>query len=267
MGQHIQPFEAGFLEAIAKVLGDTNSGLSGSEIANLLANSKIPDVDPQNTKWRRLLNAFIEFQNQHQVGNHVIVFIHSSMDIARYVNDRTTFIQRKNDLNQVLSLSGYELHDDGKVHPAKKANTISEAQSRAAHLKNLLTQRGVHGDILRYCETEIIADNYFHAVVEAIKSITVKVKAKSGIDLDGAKLVGRTFDGDSPVLVINSFDTETLKGEQRDFSSLLKGLYGTVRNPLAHEAKIEWNMSEQDALDVLCLISLVHRKLDNAMKR
>lgn len=37
-----------------------------------------------------------------------------------------------------------------------------------------------------------------------------------------------------------------------------------VRNPLAHNAKIEWDMSEQDALDTLTMLSLVHRKLDSA---
>ena len=48
--------------------------------------------------------------------------------------------------------------------------------------------------------------------------------------------------------------------------NLLKGLYGTIRNPLAHNPKIEWDMTEQDALDILTMISLVHRKLDQARR-
>jgi uncharacterized protein (TIGR02391 family) len=54
--------------------------------------------------------------------------------------------------------------------------------------------------------------------------------------------------------------------EQRGFVSLLKGLFGTIRNPLAHDPKIEWDMNEQDALDILTMISLVHRKLDRARR-
>jgi uncharacterized protein (TIGR02391 family) len=46
--------------------------------------------------------------------------------------------------------------------------------------------------------------------------------------------------------------------------NLVKGLYGTIRNPLAHNPKAEWGMTEQDALDILTMISLVHRKLDQA---
>jgi len=41
-------------------------------------------------------------------------------------------------------------------------------------------------------------------------------------------------------------------------------LVGTVG--LAHNPKVEWNMSEQDALDILTTASLVHRKLDQAYR-
>jgi hypothetical protein len=34
------------------------------------------------------------------------------------------------------------------------------------------------------------------------------------------------------------------------------------RNPTAHEPKIYWPINEQDALDLLSLISLLHRRLD-----
>ena len=42
------------------------------------------------------------------------------------------------------------------------------------------------------------------------------------------------------------------------------GLFGAVRNPLAHAPKTVWPMSEEDALDILTLISFIHRKLDRA---
>lgn len=53
--------------------------------------------------------------------------------------------------------------------------------------------------------------------------------------------------------------TLELQVEQDHVESL-----GKVRNPLAHEPKMEWNVSEQDALDILTTISFVHRKLDRA---
>lgn len=48
--------------------------------------------------------------------------------------------------------------------------------------------------------------------------------------------------------------------------NLLIGLFGTVRNPLAHNSKVEWPMEESDAMDILTLASLIHRKIDRSRK-
>jgi len=82
----IPPWDQSQLEAIAKVLADTSSGLTGSEIAHLLPSSHIIDCDPTNAKWERLYNAFAEFQNQRQAVNNIIRFIHLAMVPARYTN-------------------------------------------------------------------------------------------------------------------------------------------------------------------------------------
>lgn len=62
------------------------------------------------------------------------------------------------------------------------------------------------------------------------------------------------------------FITESGKSEQKGLANLLIGLFGAVRNPLAHAPKTIWPMSEQDALDILTLASLIHRKLDSITK-
>ena len=36
------------------------------------------------------------------------------------------------------------------------------------------------------------------------------------------------------------------------------------RNVTAHAAKIEWPIYEEEAFDLLTLVSLIHKKLDNA---
>ena len=129
--QRIPPFTAERLEGISKVLGDTNEGLTGSEIEHLLRNCKIPNPTPDMTKWKRLHNAFVSFQNEHQVGNHVIVFIKRAMDPARYVGQPHIFRSRRDHLNSVLAFSGYTLSEDGQLRSANAARTISEALERA----------------------------------------------------------------------------------------------------------------------------------------
>ena len=63
------------------------------------------------------------------------------------------------------------------------------------------------------------------------------------------------------------FQKKSEKSEQSGFGNLLKGVYGTFRNPTTHEAKIEWPMAEEDALDLFSLASYAHRRIDKATKR
>jgi len=265
----IAPFSSQHIEAVARVLGDTNDGLTGFEIAFILGDAGIPDVDASNTKWKRLYNAIASIQNEKQVGNHLLMVVTRAMDPVRYTDNRTVFHLRRQKLNAVLSLSGYELREDGRIRRVQAARSVDEAVRRASRLSAALTSRNVHPHVLQFCRAELLDQNYFHAVFEATKSIAAKVRALSGLDGDGADLVQRAFglskDGTSR-LAINSLQTETERGEQRGFVSLVVGLFGTVRNPLAHNPKVEWPMSEQDALDILTLASLVHRKLDSANK-
>ncbi len=264
----IPPFTPERLEAISKILGDTSEGLTGSEIDHLLRNCDIPNPTPDMTKWKRLYNAFVEFQNEHQVGNHVIVFIKRAMDPARYVGEPQVFRSRRDRLNSVLSFCGYTLGDDGQLRKVNAARTIEQALERANRLHAALIQRSVHADVLKFCKAELLEENYFHAVFEAMKSITSKIRSLSGLTGDGCDLVHDAFGQKygTPLLAINAFKTETHKGEQNGFMNLLKGLYGTIRNPLAHDPKVEWPMTEQDALDILTMISLVQRKLDQAYR-
>lgn len=258
----IPPFSAAVLEGTARALADTNHGLSGAEIARLLADCQVPDVEPAITKWKRLYAAFGAFQNVHRVGNHVIMFIQRAMEPARYIGNAEAFRWRQSELNMVLSFNGLRLRDDGKVERAAKAETLDDAQRLAGRMKAELARRGAHDQILRFCEAEIVAQNVFHAVLEAMKSVTSRLRSLSGLTTDGAALVETCFNVRSPLLQINALITESDKGEQRGFTNLLVGLYGTFRNPTAHEARIEWALTEQDVLDVLTTLSLVHRRLD-----
>jgi uncharacterized protein (TIGR02391 family) len=264
---HIPPFSSERLEAISRVLGDTDRGLTGTELGHALAQNSIGDPTPTMTKWKRLFNALVEFQNREQVGNHVIVLITRTMDPAKYTADIAAFHWRREQLNPILAFAGLTLGEDGKIRRVQAASTLTEALERAGRIQAQLRQRAVHSDVLTFCNAEILAKNYFHAVFEAMKSISAKIRRLSGLTCDGSELVDGAFSGGkagNPMLAINPLDSDTLKGEQRGFVSLLKGLYGTIRNPLAHNPKIEWDMTEQDALDILTMISLVHRKLDKA---
>ena len=267
--ERIAPFDSQQLTAIAKILADTNRGLTGSELEHLLSECRIPDVNPDMTKWKRLFNALAGIQNAKQVGNHVVMVINRVMNPVQYTGRPEIFAARRDELNTVLAFCGMTIADDGRVHRATVATNLEDAMQRASRLHSALVIRKVHEDVLRFCKAEFLQENYFHAVFEAMKSIASKIRDSSGLTSDGADLVQEAFalgKDVSPILAINNLATETDKGEQRGFVNLLMGLFGTIRNPLAHNPKIEWDMSEQDALDILTTASLVHRKLDQAYR-
>ncbi|MBI1813569.1 MAG: TIGR02391 family protein [Deltaproteobacteria bacterium] len=268
--ERVPPFESEHLTSIARILADTAEGLTGSQIEHMLRECRIPDPSPGMTKWKRLYNAFVEFQNQRHFGNHVVIFINRTMKPVQYTADPGGFESRRDQLNAVLSFSGLYVGDDGKIRWARKATNLDEALERAGRLHSALINRGVHDDVLHYCRAELLQENYFHAVFEATKSIAVKIRTLSGLTSDGAELAqgafGQPKDGSPSLLAINDLRTDTDRGEQRGFTNLLIGLFGTVRNPLAHNPKVEWPMEERDALDILTLTSLIHRKLDQARK-
>ncbi|WP_257976691.1 TIGR02391 family protein [Vibrio parahaemolyticus] len=43
-------------------------------------------------------------------------------------------------------------------------------------------------------------------------------------------------------------------------------MFGTFRNTTAHAPKVTWLIDERDALDILSMVSLVHRRLDKAIE-
>ena len=72
MSKQIQPpIDGSVLEGISKILGDTANGLTGTEIGKFLQEVNIPDIDQANTKWKRLYNAFVTFQNKKQLSNNI----------------------------------------------------------------------------------------------------------------------------------------------------------------------------------------------------
>lgn len=262
----VKPFNDEILESISKILADTNTGLTGSEIGQILTRCRIEDVSPSMTKWKRLFNALAVKQNKTQRGNHVVAFIHKSMRPVNHTGSPEYFETKRAELNKVLSFSGLFLREDGKIGTIKKATTIKEAERRANLLESKLRERGVHPDVLKFCDAELLEKNYFHAVLEACKSVANKIRGLSGLKSDGAKLAQEAFSlGKSgiPILAINDLKNETDKSEQTGFMNLVIGLFGTFRNTTAHAEKIYWPIGEQDALDILSLVSLVHRKLDS----
>lgn len=249
------------IDGLARLLGECGTG---TDITRVLADRGLVDSSGESTKWRRIYWVFLDTQRKDRCANRVLDFIQSFLAPARFVGRHEVFEECRAELNAILAFSGLEFGADGQFRRREAARTISEAELRVQTIRGKFQGRRVHPEVLRYCRTELMQDNYFHAVFEATKGLAQRIRDMTGIQADGAALVDRVFSIERPLLALNALQTETERSEHRGFAALLKGCFAAVRNPLAHEPKILWQ-GEDDAADYLTLISLLHRKLDDCV--
>ncbi len=264
----VRSLPAPVLQKLADIIGDTSDGLTGNDIGRFLAQVGIADSG-MSTKRHRLYDALSVRQAQDGCANNVLGFVMAVMAPVNYVGASHRFEERRIALNEALSFVGLSIGKDGKLSTSKVAQTLSEAENRARSLRQELLRRSAHAEVLRFCRVELLQDNYFHAVLEAAKSIAARLRTMTGSTLDGVKLVDQVLELGStgmPVLAFNALRTETDRSEHRGLTLMIKGVFGAFRNLAAHEAKILRPIGEQDATDLLTTISLLHRKLDGAVR-
>lgn len=256
------------IEGISNIIGDTYDGLTGSEIHHFLLQANIEDTTSSEktlSKRKNLYNSLVCEQNKNKCSNNILRFIGFVMAPNRYIGKEEKFERMRCLINQQLVFVGYELAETGKFREVTVASTIGDVRIKANNLKQEIEQRSGHQEIIKYCKAELLVNNYFHAVLEANKGLFQRIRDLSWVNKDGIKLIEEVFSS-NPILIINNYQTDSEKNEHYGFCNLLKGLCGMFRNPTAHEPKVEWEISEQDALEILGIISYCHRRLDNYHK-
>lgn len=250
------------IEQIAHIMGDTDAGFTGSELGHLLAQCRMDDPDPGLTKWKRLYNAFCVAVNGSGSTNIVFQFIQHCMEPAQGLSNPERYRWMQFELNKVLMLVGIEIRDDGQFYSVSKAQSLGEVQRRTKELREKLTGYGAHSEVLRCCRDELLAQDYFHAVQEATKSLCDRVRTMSGLTTDGAALFNTAFAVGNPYIAYNSLRTSSEQNQQNGLKEMLCGVIHMVRNVTAHELRIHWDVNEKDAVDILAQISYLHKLLD-----
>lgn len=158
------------------------------------------------------------------------------------------------------------MRDDGRIYRAAAVQTLAEAEKRARSLSTKLLDRGVHAEVFRFCGAEFLQENYFHAVFETTKSVADRLRTLTGLKGDGAGLVDEacSLSKAMPPLAFNLLRDETEQNEHKGLAMLMKGMFSAFRNTTAHTPKVKWPISEDDALDIMSLASMIHRRLDKA---
>ena len=253
------------IEKIAQILGDTSAGFTGSEIGHHLAQCRFNDPDPGLTKWKRLYNAFCEKVNNDKSTNAIFMFIQYCFEPAQGLRNQQRYSWMRSEIDSVLMLVGVEIRDDGKFYSVSKAQSLGEVQRRTKELRDKLTGYGAHYLVLKCCKDELLAEDYFHAVQEAAKSLCDRVREMSGLSADGSDLINTAFSLNNPYIAFNKLQTSSEKNQQNGLKEMLCGIVHMVRNVTAHELRIRWDINEKDAVDILTQISYLHKLLDECV--
>ena len=173
MGTQIACFNLSQINALSKSLGEY---MTGSEITRLLMQCGIQDTSGESTKWKRLEHTFISRQNNDRAPNAILRFVEEALQPVKFTENQATYEAFLTATNNVLIMAGVEMGKDGKLRSTTKAVTIDEVIRRTDSLRQKLSQRGVHSTVLKYCREELLKENYFHAVLEAAKSLSDRVR-------------------------------------------------------------------------------------------
>lgn len=267
------------LEAICNVLGNTNQGLTKSEIRRLLNLCGFELVDDGNSrngytnsfglskrKW--LYNCFANEINKNQSFKKIFNFIEKALNPVSYTSelsrDKYNFLFEE--INKALLLSSLCISKEGKIRKAVKAKTLDEVDRRVNHLRKKLYNRAIHHEVEKYCVKDYLRKDYYDTVFEAAKGLAERVREITGLTLDGSALFQKSFSTNDPFIFFNALSTESEINEHRGLKELLESIFHLVRNPAAHTPKINWKMNETKALDILTLISFAHKYLDECHK-
>ena len=182
-------------------------------------------------------------------------FLGSWLD-DRFISGPTD--ELRNDAVEKFARRGWFVVDGNLVigEPAK-GKRIRSPILRDARLAAL------HPEILAVSEQLFRDEHRTAAVFEASKAVNSRVKKMANLDSDGAGLMSSAFKDDQPALVLADLTTQTGKDVQAGYRFLFMGSQRAIRNPAAHEQFGE--ITDDEALEVLSLASLLMRRLDEAV--
>lgn len=251
------------IEQSARILGECGTG---DEITRMFHDIGVVDDSGESTKWRRINTVLWRAQQRDGNATRFIEFVQRMLSPVRYVGRADCFKADIESLNQIICFNGLRYGEDGSFRRISPTTTLTEAERRANSLRVQLVNRNAHAEVLKYCTAELVANDAFHAIFEACKGVFERIRTMSGSTLDGNRLIESVFGGAMPILALNTLQTQTERDEQSGLMSLLKGCASACRNPIAHEPRVLWAGSDEDALDSLVLISLLHKKLDRCVR-
>ncbi|MBI4311125.1 MAG: TIGR02391 family protein [Chloroflexi bacterium] len=166
---------------------------------------------------------------------------------------------------------GRHIHfgDEHDYHDILERDLVSVEENAEKHVREALpinTQVGIeellHPFIHEHAFQHYLNGNYREAVLNSIVAVFDLIRERTGLDLDGEKLVGRAFSLDRARLILSELDTESGRNDQKGFIQIFSGTYLGIRNPKAHS--LVHDLDKIKAAQYLIFASLLARRVAEA---
>jgi len=159
-----------------------------------------------------------------------------------------------------------ELHDYADIleHDLFQVEVAAEKHAREGMpvTQKVGFEELLHPVIYEHAYQQYLDGHYRDAVLNSILAIFDLMRARTGLDLDGAALATQVLSIDNPKLILSELDTESGKNDQKGFMQILQGAYLGIRNPKAHS--LNHDLDEVKAAQYLVFASLLARRIYEA---
>jgi uncharacterized protein (TIGR02391 family) len=252
-----RPITGMTLEEIARQIGDT---YSGSQLPRYLGDSGIPaefiPAEVTGSKWAYVLGVLEALHDRGSASRRSLrEFIGNWLGGRLHAPPPPEVRER---ITALLAGQGWHVVDD-KLVIGERTGAIPSALTPPGQDARI---GALHPDVREVADRYLQSGHLEVAIFEAFKAINKRVKAMTGLDLDGSKLMGEAFANTDPPLVLGDLSTQTGRDIQAGFRFLFMGAGQGIRNPDAHE--LFKALDSEEALETLAFASMLMRRLDEA---
>lgn len=103
--------------------------------------------------------------------------------------------------------------------------------------------------------------NFTGAILDAFHFLSDLIRKKSGVEGDGAALIGSALGGATPKIKLNRLQSDSEWSIQKGMEQTLRGIYQAIRNPRSHEKISD---TDEDAQIIIIFLGYIVRQLDLA---
>jgi uncharacterized protein (TIGR02391 family) len=249
------------LEEVSKNIGDR---YTGTEITAFFHKAGFANVSfDGSTKWRFVFSVLEQIQSGSSGNVHIAKILETLCSPQEFFGKPEAHAQIVERIDEIVSFYGLQVDPKtGKLLLAEESRAgLHQRKSMEAQA---FDARKLHPEVIKHGRELFVQGKHFHAVFECCKAFDRFVANKAQIDDHGDKLMGAALSANG-TLKLNSQRTQTELNEQEGIMHLGKGLMRAIRNPEAHEPQLDWTITQQDALDILSLVSFLYRKIETAI--